>query len=520
MADKKVKIHFEVNADTRGAEQAEEALDRVKESAQEASEGFGPLLSGEQGAPPFEEWAEDAGKVKESVSEMQTTIDSVADSLEETKDEQRKLTEAADQTAKSVRNIEAAGKALVGLQFARKIIDDLNSAAESGGQFADELNKIKPALEGAAQGLSMIEAGVGTAIATGNPIIGLFAGIVAGVPSVVKAYGEMRQAQENLAKAPKEYAEQLAFARRAQRELAEDIKREEVLTVLRKETEELERQGRAIQRNNALRNAVNSANVTRAQAEVDIATATGGDVSLAKTNLLSAQLQAQLDSVNGRMEEASKTADVSAQNAQAAFEEAQQLREKWGTGSQEFADAAAKADQAFSQASEAAQDRDATIQGLQAEKSALLSSFQAEFIDLQTQIPAKASQQTEAALTAFNTALATEYGKLSSAIPTVSGAAAAPVVAKVEEVKTGLENERTATAQAIGNIAVSAQSEKVVSDAIRAAGSNVQGAIDRMGGAFISSLQQIEATVSELAWKVRGLSEGQEKLKHEVRTIR
>jgi hypothetical protein len=530
MSKEDIEIKISTTANTSGAVQAEEALEKVAEAAQKATsdEGFGPLLSGGKEAAPFTDLIDQAPLASESIKEVgqsagasmeaiAESVEKVNETLAENQEEFKKSSEAASETAESVRKIERAGRVLLALNVAQDLVKTLKEANDEGKLVSENLRgTTSNALAAAGSSLNIFASGIDTFLSTGNVAAAFLASLATGYKETTAAYDDMAEAQKKLANAPKEYAAQLDFARRQQRALAEEIKREEILNVLKKETEELEKQGRAIQRNNNLRNALNNAQVTQAQAELDIAQSTGGDVPLAKTNLLSVQLSAKVQEIDGKLTEAAKAIDIANQKAAESVANAEEAKTKYGEGDERFAEALNISDQALADAYETAQDSNAIIQGMQAERSALLTTFQAQFTQLETEIPKVASPATEKALNAFNTQLATEYQKITTALPDISSQAATPVVQAVQEISTKIDGERTATAAAVKAIPVPTQNTA----AVQAAAEKMNETLSTMSQGIVAAFAQTTSLCGQIIQKIQGISDRQNSIEQQVKSIR
>jgi len=129
-------------------------------------------------------------------------------------------------------------------------------------------------------GLASMPIGIGTAISIGAVAIGV------GVKMAVDAYDKMKAAEAELAAAVKRNADQKIFIAEQLIKLQNQEREEFILSVYKEQADELERQGRALQRLNELRSAQGNTAQAQADAAVTVAQNTGGNVGAAQANAL------------------------------------------------------------------------------------------------------------------------------------------------------------------------------------------------------------------------------------------
>jgi myosin heavy subunit len=507
----------------QGAQQAQnearktaEAVEELGEAANEASQGFDALMTGNTaGAPPFEEWVNSAEKAKDAAAEVGSAIEGAAESTglfteEEKKaiEEGRKLNKtladqdvaavkasrSAEAQARSIREVEKATKALLLQQVAVALQDTISQLREATGEtgaLREELGGLNGALEVAESSIGIFSVGLTTFIATGNPAAAVAASVVTGLKGVADAYSEMKAAQKDLADAPKRHAEWMEYIRQAQESLRRDARTEFQLNTYRAEADQLERAARTLQRINELRSVQSGADVARAQADVTIAQNNGGDVKQAEAKLLSAQLTAELDNLDGRLAESQKAADDAAN----AAERSRVLANDASVNNpKEFEKLSAAADEAAKKAADAIQARDFDAAKFVAEKTRIIANFEASLSTMETDLGAGVSKETQAVRDSIYATLKDQMASISSGVPTLTGQASAPVVEKIAAVTKGIESERAETTRKISAIPIPSENTEAIAMSSR----KLENALNRMGEAVIGRDERLVVVIDDI----------------------
>lgn len=285
-----------------------------------------------------------AGKAADEAAKVAGEIEKVGDAAESASQSTEQQNKANEQAAESLKRVETAAKAVI----AARLADDLKRGveqlrkfaeeAEAAGGSADELQQalvaLSPALDAIDAGLDGVSAGFQAAAATGNPLIGLFVGIVAEAGNLVPAFQAMRSAQEGLARASKDNAEAYEFMRQAQQKLRQQIVTDSFADDLERETLLLERNLQLLEREQTLRNA-------RTAADRATAALSGLPPGIEISQALADEVQRANDRVNQARVQATGTDRIlsSAENARSdSFQ--------FGEGSRQFI----AADKAFQEA--------------------------------------------------------------------------------------------------------------------------------------------------------------------------
>jgi len=486
-----MELKIRTTADASGAEKVEKALDEVKDAAREA--GSGP--SGKA----FDPLEEALKKIDAAAEKAQTAIDELNQDLEETDEKQRTVSRSGDEQAKTLRKIETAGRAVVALQlsgFLGETISKLRDATSEGGAFEGQLGDIKGALDQAENALGVFQSGLGTFIATGNPILGALGGIGGGLGGITRAWQDMRAAQRSVSEGQREYIELQESMRRGQKQLADEARTEFQLKVYRAEADELERAGRALERNNELRNAANDAAVAEARANVTVARNTGGDVALAEAQLLATQLKSQLESLDADLVESQGKAAAAAQEAEKARLAANDAAVN---NPAKFEELDKAADEAAKKAAEAMAESGHNSDLYRSEKQKILADTRGSLSGLTAEVNTSTSAAAKGELAKIQSALNSGYSTLSQAVPKISGEAAKPVLEQIKQVDAGVKAERTNTAAAIVGITPKAEDLKPLVDAFKGYERGLEQRDDKFIGLVTSLLAYVQSRDGQIS---------------------
>ncbi len=564
-----MELKIRTTADASGAEQVEKALDEVKQAVQEAAAGptgqpFAPLVKGAEDAAQAVKNVADAGKeitvapsgegfgplidqadqavahiekvttamegagdaatvldpVEEALkkidaagAEVQSRLDGLNQDLEEIDQQQRKATISGDEQAKSLKKIETAGRAVVALQLASFLgesITKLRDATSEGGEFEGKLGDIKGALDQAENALGVFQAGLGTFIATGNPILGALGGIGGGLGGLTRAWQDMRAAQRSVSEGQREYIELQESMRQGQQRLAEEARSEFQLKVYREEADELERAGRALERNNELRNAQNDAAVAEARANVTVARNTGGDVALAEARLLATQLTSQLQALDANLAESQQKAAAAAQEAERARVAANDAAVNNPAKFEELDQAA---DEAAKRAADAMAESGHNADMYRSEKQKILADTRGSLSGLTSEVNTATSAAAKSELSKIQSALNSGYSTLSQAVPKISGEAAKPVLEQIKQVDQAVKTERTNTTNAIVELTPKPQDTKAVESAVR----GLERGMEERDNKIIAVVTALTAYVQSRDGQISGLQQQINSLRGQIR---
>ena len=257
--DKDVKIGIKTVADTSGAEKMEAALQGVEET----SRGFGGMLDG------VPERAEEVAAGYDKVTESTKTLTAESAKLEKVEAD---LGKSALEAAEGTKEINASLKDLKLLQ----VVGSLSDVVGHLRQLVPASSASGKSLEALGGGLNMVSAGMSTFVATGNPVAGLLAGIVAGVPAVIAAYNEMRTAQDNLLHAGEIFARNMVDSETQRKSLAQTVYATNLKAALEAEAAAAKKLSDEFARANKLADAKNAL----AQVRLTAAGATPADLKL------------------------------------------------------------------------------------------------------------------------------------------------------------------------------------------------------------------------------------------------
>jgi len=400
-----------------------------------------------------------------------------------------KAARAAKEQAESIRQVESATRAMVAMEVAQhlqSLISQMRSTAEEGTDMAHVLDQ-------AGTSLGVFQAGIGTFIATGNPLLGVLAGIAGGAGGVVSAFKEMTAAQKAAEQAERQYADMVVSSANAVREARQSYMREQRTAFIQKvyadENAELEKQVGLIRQINELRSAKNDLEVSLAQSSVTRARNEGGDVGLAEMQLLATRLRTELDNLTQQVTESRAAADAAAEAASKARILANDAANN-NPAEIDRLEAAAKAAQ--DKAAQAISQADLDASKFIITKTKLLDQFDTELSSLESQTSAALSPAAKAVGDKIYKSIQSSYAEIGNAIPTVTGEAAEPVKAKAQDVKTGLDQERKSTVTQIESLAPKAEHTGMVTDAVK----KVETALVERDNAEIQAFNSFAATVS------------------------
>ena len=237
-SDKDVNIRIGTEADTSGAESAKEAIDRLSESA-----AVNPMTDGsqlealERNTKATEEQARATDEAAEALNDQAAEADKAAKAAEELALAQSRqdiatiqANRSAAEQARQLREIQIAAKGLAALQLIEKLngaLGDLqrlaSDRASDGTQLGAKLAEAKPTVDAIASGVKGIGVGLGAAGATGNPIIGLFAGIASQIKDTATAAFDCYEQFQLLEKAEANVVEQAKNLKAAQESVGKAV---------------------------------------------------------------------------------------------------------------------------------------------------------------------------------------------------------------------------------------------------------------------------------------------------------
>ncbi len=454
--------------------------------------------------------AADINKVPEALNEIPAAIDDVSDALGEQGDEFGQATEAAQRHSAQLDEISKASRTLVAIQtveMLKKTTSALREATAEGGLLHDQLGDLGPALDTVDNGLDMMSAGLSAAVATGNPVIGVLAGIAAGIVGVTDAYKEMR-AQLDTEDAKKKQADEME-----QKRLDAIEFRKRNLSLITQvegigaENEALAEQEDSLKRMIQLRERLSGQANTAARQEVQLAKLKGGDVALAEANVIATELQGALQGLNDKMVAAKQDAFTATQqeiSTNKAWQLAQEevaagLRDLWSEDTQEIKSAAEKA------ATEGQRERQKLTDFMTVSENSRQEILRSAEIALETkekEYEGKTSAKAAAAFQGVFNSLVSEQQKgqetAQQAIASIQADAARVTAAaetKAQEVKTAMQTAATSAAQTVQGIGSQAsQQATAVNQAVASAGNQVRESLDLLTEKVVTVLAQISAT--------------------------
>lgn len=445
MPDKTITIGITTEADTAAAEALGKSILKIEDAAKTAARDL-DVVSAK---------ALQAGRDQKAEAEAQAAA-----------------AKAAEEEAKSLKNIEAAGKALVAMKvvdFLKETTAALKEASREGGLLHDQLGDLGPACDAVDGGLSVITAGMGAFVTTGNPVTAVLAGIGAGAGKVASAYMDMANAGKDTAAATARLAEQLEYTRVKTKELNEEKLRGWLREYYKEETDELTRQAAQIERIIQLRAKLASVEQERANRQITIAQQRGGDVDLARANALATELRLAMEALNGELANARNQAGQAIQAA-AAAESNYKTAVNQAVSSEELARLSTILDATRTDAATAAEVLAASETEIAARRQNALESVETKFTD-----------QEQAADENISTAAKKSYDTIYQSLKdNVSDEAPRAVAA----INTTLSNERAATVASIQTLTPTPQDSAAITGSVK----ELSAAINKQGNAIIAAL--------------------------------
>lgn len=449
---------------------------------------------------------EGADAAAAEIAKVPEAIEEVNDSLGEQGDEFGQAAEAAKRHSEQLDEISKASRTLVAIQtveMLKKTTSALREATAEGGLLHDQLGNLGPALDTVDNGLDMMSAGLGAAVATGNPVIGVLAGIAAGLGGVANAYKNMRaeiDAADNAEKFAREMElkhQQLIEFRKKNLSLITQVEG------INAENEALAAQEDSLRRMIDLREKLAGQANTAARQEVQLAKLKGGDVALAEANAIATEMAGGLRTLNDKLTAAKQEAsaataqEISANKAWqlAQREVADGLRDLWDADTQALKTAAETT------AKEGEQARAKLTGFISTSENSRLEILRAAEIALETKEKEYEGKTSAAAKGAFDQvfkSLVAEQSKgqetAQQAIAQIQADAATVTTAasaKAQEVTASMQTAAAGSVQAIAGVAASATQ---ASQQINQATTQVQQALNLMTDKFTTALAQIAAT--------------------------
>ncbi|MCW1913739.1 hypothetical protein OJ996_09145 [Luteolibacter sp. GHJ8] len=399
-----VEIRLTSTADTKAIEETTKKIEATTDAAEklanveQQSEGRG--FGGQLDATNAREAAGAVREAAEAQTENTAALEEATEAAEEAWKQQADLDLAQVKSARSAREqaaalqeIRNAGRAIIALQLAehlRGALNELSKLADEGSGAGDSLGQglaaAKPAIESVKTGIDGITSGLGAAIATGNPLLGLLAGTVAMGGNLITTYKDMRLQIELTAQAQaraKQAVEDFATARR---KLSDQLRKEAEEDIFEQRGIEAARATRDIQNQNQ----ISSAETAAAQAQRNAAAQDAVRRSADPTAIASGEAVLRLSEAFKKLDESLAFAETQAKEAQIV------------------------ADKAANDASNARNSGDSSIEEIRAlESKARAASEAAASADKGVETLAAINEQKKAELTAT---VQSELGKLGDAI--------------------------------------------------------------------------------------------------------
>lgn len=449
-------------------------------------------------------------EIPAAIDKIPEVVDDANAHIDEQNEAFRRAAEAAEEHSQKLGLIADATRVMLSLQtleVLKKAIGGLKEAAAEGGVLREELGDMKPALDTVDAGLDSISAGLSAAVATGNPLVGMLAGIAAGFGNVVTTYQKMRE-EEDAARA----SEQAAFDMKLKQLAWEDHYKKNLaaisqVPILEAEVDALHQQEDSLKRMIALREGMRETANTGLRQEVELAKLKGGDVALAEANVIAGELEGGLQSLNDKLAAAKARAETATREEQATnkawqiaqMEVSQGLRGMWDEETQAIKKAAEDA------AQEGQKERD-LLAGIQSkygeDRKNILRGAEIELERKETEYSGQISTAANQAFSKIFSTLREESSKSQTEVTQAVAAIQADttvvtqaVQAKAQEVSTSMQGAADSSAQSVQNLGASAAARSAGLDqAIGAASSQVIKSLDLLTDKVVTALARISAT--------------------------
>jgi hypothetical protein len=457
--------------------------------------------------------AADINKVPEALDEIPPAIDGVSDALEEQGDDFGEAAEEARKHSEQLDEIAKASRTLVAIQtveLLKKTTSALREATAEGGLLHDQLGDLGPALDTVDNGLDMMSAGLGAAVATGNPLIGVLAGIAAGLAGVGNAYKAMRKDQDAADNAEKFALEMKLKLRQAEEFHKKNISLISQVEGISMENAALTAQEESLRRLIDLREKLAGQANTAARQEVQLAKLKGGDVALAEANVIATELRGGLQTLNDKLTAAKQEAAAATSREISATKEWQLAQKEVAAGLRDLWDADTQAIKAAAEnaAKEGEQSREKLTGFMATAENSRLEILRSAEIALETKEKEYEGKTSTAAKNAFDQvfrSLVTEQSRgqqnAQQAIAEITANAAAVTTAasaKAQEVNAAIQSAATNTVQAIQTLAPQPQDRAAVVQAVQGVGK----AITDQGNATVTALAAVQAGISQVTSRI------------------
>ncbi|WP_367872381.1 hypothetical protein [Luteolibacter sp. Populi] len=417
---RKVRIQIETKADTKGADETAKSLERVADAQRNVNAN--PMADGSQlNAAPIQEAT---AAIEDQTAAVEDATTSAADLAKEQADldlAQVKAARSAKDQAAALREIRDAGRAMVALQLARhlvSVLDALEDVATESGDAGSALSKgmaaAKPAITTAKVAVDGISVGLAAAVATGNPLIGLIAGIGAEAVHVVQAYKDMNAqlASNKLAQAAA--IQQLKDFAEIRKQLAAQIRKEAQEDRFEEERRELAGKTRGLENRSKVGDASTSAAQAAADTAAERAVRNGADPGAIAAGQAAEKLNAAfmaLDNVLAVVRSKAEEADAAWTQAETLAHQARQP----GAATMEELRTLEKSARDAQEAAAAANDEVDTIAAITEQKKAeLKSTVEGELGKLGDAVGGDVTEMANQAITTLETKAAEQGGRLSA----------------------------------------------------------------------------------------------------------
>ena len=456
------------------------------------------------------------GKIPAAVPAAGEAMKKIPEALRETTaalDDQKEKTDAAaaasEQYAKRLDQISEASRTMVAMatvEALKKTTSALRDATKEGGLLHDQAEKMGPALDTVDNGLDMMTVGLGTAVATGNPLIGLLAGVAKGFFTVFEAYGKMRKAEDDAE------AEQIRAADAGiklhqlqiftKKHLAEITQ----IAGIEAENAALTAQENALKRLIDLRERMQSTANKGARQEVEMAKLKGGDVALAEANVMAVELQGELNQLKDNLAQVKQSASAATQaeaSANVAWAYAQEqvaagMRGLWDADTQALKKTA---EDASAKGAAERQKLADTINLYGEQKNTILRGAEIELARYEKESRGPLSAAAKKALDGiYNTVRQEVATTTTSATEVISQIQAdgdkvyAAAMDKAQEVSAAIQTAGTGSAKAVQGVGtVATATAAKVDQAVAGAADQVTKALDELTNKVVASLARIAA---------------------------
>lgn len=408
-----LEVGIKTTADTSGLKQTAEGLDAVKQAAEGAANATKQVgvsnqipemerkLAIEQeqarnqaelAQQKREETAVDAGLTQAEKDLAKARADNTQAAGESALAAARSKRES-DQLAQSLSTLERQQKALLAIELGSRAADSLRAIKDLSGA----TGAFGSTLSAGASSLDTLTSGLGAFLATGNPVLGLLAGLAKGGADVVREWRAMRQAIKDADAAQKDLVGSTERLKTIRAELSRQVRSEALAELYRAEARELDIAVQKLERRNQLADAAAQASATARRVAGEEAVRRGANPNQVQAAQIAAGLAESLNQLQREIELREQQVEVLQAEATKTSSRFRELESSMGKG----ADDTLAAKQAAEIAAQNAEDAEYAVNTLkqvaESKRQELTTAAQGEMNQLSANVSSDVTRMTEQA---------------------------------------------------------------------------------------------------------------------------